>query len=75
MQKYAKQFDYFNSRKNKQNDSDTSGLISKCPICRQPTDQKYRPFCSSRCADIDLGRWLKGGYSIAGSYDETDNTE
>ena len=35
-----------------------------CPICRKPTDRAYRPFCSKRCADVDLGRWLKGGYAI-----------
>lgn len=38
----------------------------KCPICGKPTEQKYRPFCSSRCADIDLGRWLSGSYVIPG---------
>ena len=46
---------------------------SLCPICEQkPVDPAYRPFCSRRCADIDLGRWLKGGYAIPGSpADET----
>ena len=37
-----------------------------CPICRKPADAKLAPFCSKRCADIDLGRWLKGGYAIPG---------
>lgn len=37
-----------------------------CPICKKPTDPAYRPFCSRRCADVDLGRWLKGAYSIPG---------
>ncbi len=37
-----------------------------CPICNKPQSEKYRPFCSSRCADIDLGRWLKGNYAIPG---------
>lgn len=37
-----------------------------CPICQKETDAKYRPFCSRRCADIDLGRWLKGSYVIPG---------
>jgi len=36
-----------------------------CPICRKPTDAAYRPFCSRRCADIDLGRWMTGSYAIA----------
>ncbi|MBN9456542.1 MAG: DNA gyrase inhibitor YacG [Bosea sp. (in: a-proteobacteria)] len=37
-----------------------------CPICGKPAAERYRPFCSPRCADIDLGRWLKGGYVIPG---------
>ena len=37
-----------------------------CPICRKPTSAEYRPFCSRRCADVDLGRWLTGGYAIPG---------
>ena len=37
-----------------------------CPICGKPADAAYRPFCSKRCADIDLSRWLKGVYSIPG---------
>ncbi len=35
-----------------------------CPICGKPAVPRYRSFCSRRCADIDLGRWLKGTYSI-----------
>ena len=35
-----------------------------CPICQKDTDPKYRPFCSKRCADVDLGRWLTGAYAI-----------
>lgn len=35
-----------------------------CPICKRETDRKYRPFCSRRCADLDLGRWLSGGYAV-----------
>lgn len=37
---------------------------SRCPICRKFTIADYRPFCSKRCADIDLGRWLNEGYAI-----------
>ena len=36
----------------------------RCPICRRPAAPQYRPFCSRRCADVDLGRWLTGGYAI-----------
>ncbi|SDL63454.1 DNA gyrase inhibitor YacG [Aliiruegeria lutimaris] len=35
-----------------------------CPICGKQGQEQYRPFCSKRCADIDLGRWLKGSYAI-----------
>ncbi len=35
-----------------------------CPICEKPTERTFRPFCSKRCADIDLGRWLNGSYAI-----------
>ena len=38
-----------------------------CPICSKETVQKYRPFCSKRCADIDLSKWLSGSYVIAGN--------
>jgi uncharacterized protein len=37
-----------------------------CPICQKETDRKYRPFCSKRCADVDLGRWLTGSYVVPG---------
>jgi endogenous inhibitor of DNA gyrase (YacG/DUF329 family) len=35
-----------------------------CPICHKPTIPDFKPFCSKRCADIDLGRWFKGDYAI-----------
>ncbi len=35
-----------------------------CPLCGRPRDERWRPFCSKRCADIDLGRWLSGSYAI-----------
>jgi endogenous inhibitor of DNA gyrase (YacG/DUF329 family) len=35
-----------------------------CPICAKPSQQKYHPFCSSRCAQIDLHRWLGGKYAV-----------
>lgn len=35
-----------------------------CPICDGQTIVLYRPFCSKRCADIDLGKWLTGSYSL-----------
>lgn len=35
-----------------------------CPICAKDSDAKYRPFCSRRCADVDLGRWMNGSYAV-----------
>ena len=40
------------------------GRGRRCPICRAPADMEFRPFCSKRCADIDLGRWFGGSYSV-----------
>lgn len=37
---------------------------ARCPICRAPAEAQFRPFCSRRCADVDLLRWLRGGYAI-----------
>ena len=41
----------------------------KCPICSKSTTHQYRPFCSKRCADVDLSRWLNGNYAIPGQID------
>ena len=46
-----------------------------CPICGKKTDARYRPFCSRRCADIDLGRWLTGSYAIPTDEGEDDEAE
>jgi endogenous inhibitor of DNA gyrase (YacG/DUF329 family) len=45
----------------------------KCVICGKPKDPKYAPFCSKRCAEVDLNRWFSGGYAIpAVEEDEAD---
>ena len=45
--------------------SETIAKIHKCPICKKVfTQEKYIPFCSKRCADIDLGRWFNGSYAV-----------
>lgn len=36
----------------------------KCPICGKEPETRYAPFCSKKCADVDLGRWLKGSYVV-----------
>ena len=38
--------------------------VKFCPTCGAPTIHEVRPFCSRRCADVDLGRWLQGVYAI-----------
>lgn len=37
---------------------------NKCPICKKEPDLKFRPFCSVRCANIDLGGWLSERYAV-----------
>ena len=44
-----------------------------CPICNRESDPKYSPFCSRRCADVDLGRWLNGSYAIPAAAVEDEN--
>jgi uncharacterized protein len=36
-----------------------------CPVCRKETVREFRPFCSHRCADLDLARWFRGDYRVA----------
>jgi uncharacterized protein len=48
---------------------------ARCPICGKSADPKFRPFCSARCADVDLHRWLSGRYSIAGEGEEDQTTD
>lgn len=38
-----------------------------CPICHKPSSDEARPFCSRRCADVDLGKWFSGSYTLASS--------
>jgi endogenous inhibitor of DNA gyrase (YacG/DUF329 family) len=48
------------------NGSASAALLSarRCPICEKPVVDRFRPFCSKRCADVDLHRWLSGTYAI-----------
>ncbi len=39
-------------------------LNKKCPICGAQSTLEYQPFCSKKCADVDLGRWLKESYVV-----------
>jgi uncharacterized protein len=49
--------------------------MSKCAICGKPQDPHYRPFCSKRCADVDLHRWLSGGYAIPAAEEDDPDDE
>jgi uncharacterized protein len=44
-----------------------------CPICAKPAVKQFRPFCSKRCADVDLNRWLSGTYVVASRDDEDED--
>ncbi len=46
-----------------------------CPICGKPAQEATRPFCSPRCRDVDLNRWLSGSYVIPASEDDEDEAE
>ena len=46
-----------------------------CPICRKPASEASRPFCSERCRDVDLNRWLSNSYAIPGRNDEDEDAE
>ena len=47
-------------------------IKSGCPICGKPAQPEYRPFCSKRCSDVDLQRWLSGRYAIPATDDEAE---
>jgi endogenous inhibitor of DNA gyrase (YacG/DUF329 family) len=50
----------------------------RCPLCGKPRDQAFRPFCSARCRDLDLGKWFDGSYAVPAfeaDYDDEDQAE
>jgi len=48
---------------------------ARCPICRKEARPEFRPFCSRRCADIDLGRWFSEQYAVLAEPVERDEKE
>ncbi|MDP8916297.1 MAG: DNA gyrase inhibitor YacG [Pseudomonadota bacterium] len=46
-------------------------MTRRCAICAKPQDEAYRPFCSKRCADVDLQRWFTGRYAVPAVENET----
>ncbi len=49
--------------------------LATCPICGHDTVPLLRPFCSKRCADIDLGRWFSGQYRTPSRRSDGDTDE
>jgi endogenous inhibitor of DNA gyrase (YacG/DUF329 family) len=49
--------------------------VHKCPICGRAADAAYSPFCSKRCSDIDLNRWLSGVYAVPVTEEEDEDGE
>jgi len=45
-------------------DDPAAPQAARCPICGKPAMRAHRPFCSARCRNIDLGRWLSGVYRV-----------
>jgi uncharacterized protein len=52
-----------------------NGSAKPCPICSKPATEASRPFCSERCRDVDLNRWLSNSYSIPAAKDDDEDAE
>jgi len=46
------------------NEIDHKTSAARCPLCSKPVGAAFKPFCSKRCADVDLNRWLSGVYAV-----------
>jgi endogenous inhibitor of DNA gyrase (YacG/DUF329 family) len=53
--------------------SDRIARVSSCPICGKPVVEKFQPFCSRHCADVDLHRWFSGVYAVPGKGEEDED--
>jgi uncharacterized protein len=52
---------------------DQAHPTARCPICKKPVVAEFRPFCSKRCGDVDLNRWLSGVYAVPGREEEDED--
>jgi endogenous inhibitor of DNA gyrase (YacG/DUF329 family) len=57
------------------NKIDRKNSPARCPLCGKPVEAAFKPFCSKRCADIDLNRWLSGVYAVPVKEDEDEDGE
>jgi endogenous inhibitor of DNA gyrase (YacG/DUF329 family) len=55
--------------------SSAKGSDRPCPICGKPATEASRPFCSERCRDVDLNRWLSNSYAIPATKDDDEGTD
>ena len=55
--------------------NETRPPIKPCPICGRPGEERFKPFCSARCADADLGNWLTGRYAIPAAEEDEPGEE
>ena len=44
--------------------ADRPAGAARCPLCGKPRAERFRPFCSARCRDVDLGRWFTASYAV-----------
>jgi endogenous inhibitor of DNA gyrase (YacG/DUF329 family) len=51
------------------------GGAKKCPICGKSAVEASKPFCSERCRDVDLNRWLSGSYVVPGRPEQDEDAE
>jgi endogenous inhibitor of DNA gyrase (YacG/DUF329 family) len=59
----------------KGSEAPAKGSEKPCPICGKPAKEASRPFCSERCRDVDLNRWLSNSYAIPGAKDAEDDAD
>ncbi|RYC32936.1 DNA gyrase inhibitor YacG [Lichenibacterium minor] len=52
------------------NDNSGPAVKRRCPICSRAASPEFKPFCSKRCADVDLHRWLGEGYRVPVALDD-----
>jgi endogenous inhibitor of DNA gyrase (YacG/DUF329 family) len=53
----------------------TLAPAAPCPICRRPAEEVFKPFCSRRCRDVDLHRWMAGVYAIPAKPDDEESED
>lgn len=56
-------------------DDPRASAARKCPICGKAADAAFSPFCSKRCSDIDLNRWLSGVYAVPVTEEDDEDGE